>query len=279
MRQATGPLDAGTLDPGATVGKLPAVMRRRMIQDLLTQDGFISVAKIAAQLGISAMSVRRDLDVLAKNGELVRSYGAAVPVEQESAIARLSANELQYETRRRRNGPAKEAIARRACELIDAGETLALDVGSTVLTFERELVKKPGLHVFTNHLRVASTLTLTGNEVLMPGGMVRPHEMSLCGAQAVEQVRNHWFNTAVLGVSALCEEGGFDYSYEDSQVKCAYIERSDRIVVLCDASKFEQKSAVRVFDLSQIDILITEAPPPERLAQALSQQGVRVVLA
>ena len=279
MKQATGPLDAGTLDPGATVGRLPAVMRRRMIQDLLKQDGFISVAKIAAQLGISAMSVRRDLDVLAKNGELVRSYGAAVPVEQESPMARLTANELQYETRRRRNGPAKEAIARRACELIAPGDTLALDVGSTVLTFARELVKKSGLHVFTNHLRVASTLTLNGNEVLMPGGVVRPHEMSLCGAQAVEQVRKHWFNTAFLGVSALCEEGGFDYSYEDSQVKCAYIERSDRIVVLCDASKFEQKSAVRVFGLSQIDILITEAPPPERLAQALSQQGVQVVLA
>ncbi|MDE2396190.1 MAG: DeoR/GlpR transcriptional regulator [Burkholderiales bacterium] len=271
--------DSGN-DAAAVAPRLPAAVRRQRIQQMLKSEGFISVAKIANLLGVSTMSVRRDLDELAKAGELVRSYGTAMPSQPASAAALpLDESELQYETRRRRNGAAKEAIARTAARLIEPGHMIALDVGSTVHSLAREISGHVGLRVFTNHLRVASMLAATGCEVVVPGGTVRAKEMSICGAAAVDQVRSHWFNQAFIGVSGLNEEGGFDYSWDDSEVKRAYIERCDRCIVLCDSSKFERKSVARVCRLGQIGLLVTDAAPPPALAAALEREGVEVMVA
>ena len=94
--------------------------------------------------------------------------------------------EQQYETRRRRQIGAKQAIARAAAALVSTEDNIALDVGSTVLTLARELAKHAGIPVFTNHLRVASLLAGSRCLVLMPGGIVRAQELSVCGQQAAD---------------------------------------------------------------------------------------------
>ena len=218
---------------------VPAAARQQRIKALLTQEGFVGVTDIAERLGVSAMSVRRDLEALEQAGELVRSHGAAMPT-----LSGADPHELRYESRRRSAAAAKEAIAATALSLVPDGGSLALDVGSTVLALARALAKSGRARVFTNHLRVASALAGDRHVVYMPGGLVRAHEMSLCGAQAVAQVREHWFDVCFLGASGLCAEGAFDYSHEDSEVKRAYIERSDRVVLLCDASKFDRRSTI-----------------------------------
>lgn len=262
--------------------KLPAAVRRMRILDMLRTDGFVSVVKSAQQLGVSQMSVRRDLDLLSKEGSLVRSYGAAYPVDtpwpSDPAQKALDTQELQYQTRRRRQHSAKQAIARSAAALIRPEDSIALDVGSTVLALGREVAKMSGVRVFTNHLRLASMLAGTQCEVLMPGGSVRAQELSLCGQTAMDQIRKHWFSKFFIGLSGLTEEGGFDGSPDDAEVKRAFIERAEQVILLCDSSKFLRKSLAKVCELGRIHMLITNAPPPPVLAHALEDAGVTVRL-
>lgn len=274
--------------PVVTVGlaeaaeRLPPAVRRQRILELMWREGFVSVAQIAERFGVSQMSARRDLDALSEQGRLVRSHGAAVPASPPAAArgaAEDEARELQYDTRRRRQNAAKQAIARSAAALLGPDDNLALDVGSTVLALGRELVKGPGLRVFTNHLRLAALLAGTRCEVLMPGGIVRAQELSLCGQTALAQTAQHWFSKAFIGVAGLTEEGGFDSSPEDTQIKRGYIERADQVILLCDASKFGQHSLALACTLDEIDMIITDAAPPPSLFAALKAAKVVVRVA
>jgi DeoR family glycerol-3-phosphate regulon repressor len=113
----------------------------------------------------------------------------------------------------------------------------------------------------------------------MPGGIVRAQELSVCGQQAVEDASRRWFNKVFLGVAGLTQEGGFDSSPEDTQVKRAYIEHADQVILLCDASKFGKRSLVKACALQEIDVLITDASPPAALASALAEASVEVMVA
>ena len=267
----------------ATPVRLPAALRRRRILELLDAEGFVNVVRVAEALGVSRMSVRRDLDVLSREGRLVRSHGVALPAGSQgpntAGLAEFETRELQYETRRRRQSEAKQAIARCAARLVEADDNVALDVGSTVLALGRELAKRSGLRIFTNHLRLATLLAGSQCELLMPGGSVRPQELSVCGQVAVDQVRQHWFSKVFIGVAGLTKDGGFDASPEDTRIKRAYIERADQVILLCDASKFGQRSLAQACVLDQIDVLVTDAAPPAPLARALAAAKVRVLIA
>jgi DeoR family glycerol-3-phosphate regulon repressor len=260
--------------------RLPMALRRQRILEMIDAEGYVSVARIAQSFGVSQMSARRDLDALSRQGRLVRSHGAAMPVSpQRQAVPEFETRELQYDTRRRRHNAAKQGIARTAAALLDPRDNIALDVGSTVLALARELARGPGHRVFTNHLRAASVLAGSRCEVLMPGGIVRPQELSVCGQSAVEQVGRPWFSKVFIGVAGLTEFGGFDSSPEDTLVKRAYIEQADQVVLLCDQSKFGQRSLAQACTLDEIDIVITDAAPPPPLAAALRAAGVRTLLA
>jgi len=271
-------------DPAAQTA-LPAAVRQQRIVELVRRDGYVRVATLAAHFGISQMSARRDLEALSQQGLIQRSQGAAVAAPapaQDSVMPGLGEadmREQQYETRRRRQNVAKQAIARSASGLLGPEDNIALDVGSTVLTLARELVKHTGIHVFTNHLRVASLLGSSRCVVLMPGGIVRPQELSVCGQQAVADASGRWFSKVFIGVAGLTQEGGFDSSPEDTQVKRAYIEHADQVILLCDASKFGKRSLVQACSLREIDILITNEAPSPALAHALASASVKVMVA
>jgi DeoR/GlpR family transcriptional regulator of sugar metabolism len=260
--------------------RLPMPVRRQRILEMIHAEGYVSVARIAQAFGISQMSARRDLDALSSQGRVVRSHGAAMPATATAPpVPEFEARELQYDTRRRRHNAAKQAIARTAAALLDPQDNIALDVGSTVLALARELARGPGLRVFTNHLRAASVLAGSRCEVLMPGGIVRAQELSVCGQAAIEQVGRHWFSKAFIGVAGLTDQGGFDSSPEDTRVKRAYIEHADQVVLLCDQSKFGHRSLAQACSLDEIDIVITDAAPGPELARALRAAGVRTVVA
>ena len=271
--------------PHVADAALPAAVRQQRIVEWVQRDGYVRVASLAAHFGISQMSARRDLEALSQQGLIQRSQGAAVAVQTAGlagappAMGEAEMREQQYETRRRRQILAKQAMARCAAGLLSPEDNIALDVGSTVLTLARELVKQAGIHVFTNHLRVASLLAGSRCVVLMPGGIVRAQELSVCGQQAVEDASRRWFSKVFLGVAGLTQEGGFDSSPEDTQVKRAYIEHADQVILLCDASKFGKRSLVKACALQEIDVLITDAPPPAALASALAEASVEVMVA
>lgn len=258
--------------------RLPAELRHAHLVDAARRRGFFLVADISAELGVSEMTIRRDLVELEREGILLRTRGGAVAAG--SAVpAVLDREEPAFEVRLRKNQEAKQRIAAAAADLIEGRRTVALDVGTTTHLLARRLAERAGLKFFTASLRTAALLGEAGCEVHVPGGQVRGEELSACGPTALEQFERYWFDIAFIGVSGICADGMFDYSLEDSALKRVYLRRSAQKVLLCDGSKFHRRSLVQIADFSGIDLMISEVEPPPDIAAALASAGVQVRIA
>ncbi len=263
--------------PVAAVALVPTGRRTRIVE-LVAGAGFMTVGDIAAAMGVSSITIRRDLAALEVETALKRTHGGAV-LSRVADDGAFDPFEPAFEARRRRNMAAKEAIALEAARRIAPGETLALDVGTTALAFARALNGRSDLKVVTSNLRAAGLLADSGVEVYVPGGRVREREHAVGGARAVGEIASLWFDTAIIGASGIGEDGLFDYSPEDTEVKRAFMGRAARVVVIADATKFGRRALVRFADLTAVDLLVTDQRPGEALAGALALHGTEIVLA
>ncbi len=275
--------DAETLTVEKT--KVLARTRRSFILDALAETGAVSVTEIAAQLGVSEMTVRRDLTELEKEGRLARTHGGAVSTDLTTIVEPgLSAttsrlNEPTFQARLAKNALPKRLIAEAAARVASGLRTIALDVGTTTFLLARLLAGQQHVKFFTNSVRNATQLGEGLAEVYLPGGRMRNDESSISNATAISQFEALWFDIAFVGVSGLTSDGIYDYSFDDTEMKRVYLRRSTKKVVLCDASKFDCMSLVHIAPLSQFDMLITNASPPPELAKALEAARVEVMVA
>ncbi|MDQ0467033.1 DeoR/GlpR family DNA-binding transcription regulator [Labrys wisconsinensis] len=255
--------------------RMPAQVRHAHLVDAARRRGFFLVVDIAAELGVSEMTIRRDLIELERDGVLVRTRGGAV-LTGASVRPAIDREEPAFEARLRKNQEAKRRIAEVAAELVEARQTVALDVGTTTHLLAQRLSERGGLKFFTSSLRTASLLGEAGREVYVPGGQVRGEELSVCGPAALEQFERYWFDIAFIGVSGISTEGMFDYSLEDSELKRIYLRRSAHKVLLCDGAKFHRMSLVKIADFAGLDLMISDVAPPPDIAAALREAGVAV---
>lgn len=255
--------------------RLLAPVRRASILESVRQSGSVQVAEIASRLAVSEMTIRRDLFGLERDGHVKRLHGGAVAVQSIP----IDRDEPSFDTRLSRDRVAKERVAAAALPLIDGAKTVALDVGATTFLLAQHLRSRFGLDLFTNSLRIAGMLSDSALQVYVPGGRVRGTEMAIGGPAAAEAFGKLWFDVAFVGVSGITADGLFDYSMEDTEVKRVYLARANRKVVLCDASKFQRMSLVRVAGFELVDVLVTDAEPPADIAAALQAAGVQVVRA
>jgi len=265
--------------PGSGAGRIPASARQMQIMDAIERHGFASVARVASDLNVSDMTVRRDLVILEEKGLLTRTHGGALAIGAGAAREVFDAEEPVFEQRRRLHADDKEFIAAAAARLIGPRETIGLDVGSTVLALAEHVAARADLRILTNNLRAAIRLSTGRSPVYTLGGQVRDPELSVIGAGAAAQLKDYFLDRVFIGVSGLIESGFYDYSIEDTEVKRVFIERAEHVVVLCDASKFDHRSLARVCGLEAVDVLVTNAAPPPHLAEALAAADVEVVVA
>jgi DeoR family glycerol-3-phosphate regulon repressor len=258
--------------------RVPAAVRHAFILGALGEVGAVTVADVAQRLGVSDMTVRRDLGDLEREGRLSRTHGGAVRAGAPEPAPRLPA-EPTFESRLNKNALAKRAIAAAAAVAAQGANAIALDVGATTYWLAGLLAERRQAKIFTNSLRIAARLGEGRAEVYLPGGRLRGDEMTISGPSAIEQFEALWFDVAFLGASGLTAEGAYDYSFDDAEMKRVYLSRATRKIALCDSSKFNAMSLVRFAPLSHFDALITDAAPPPDLAAALAAAGVAVEVA
>jgi DeoR/GlpR family transcriptional regulator of sugar metabolism len=259
-------------------GHVPASARRAQLANIIEREGFVSVVDSAAQFGVSAMTIRRDLLALELRGLLQRTHGGAIAAKPQRREI-FDAEEPLFERRKRKNAAAKSRIAAAAARQIGAGETIALDVGTSVLALAEALVERPGLRIFTNSLPAALILAGGRSPVYLLGGLLRAPEMSVVGPVATAQLSDYYFDRLFLGVSGITETGFFDYSLEDSEVKRAFIGRARQVIALCDSSKFGHRALALICGIERCHTLVTDAPPPPHLSEALRASSVEILLA
>jgi DeoR/GlpR family transcriptional regulator of sugar metabolism len=254
------------------------VARQNLLVESLARRGFMSVADIAEETGVSEITIRRDLSELERSGTVRRTHGGAL-IARNGTPNVYDIREPTFEARRRRNGDAKIRIARSAAQFVRPGDTIALDTGSTTLELTRFLGDIPDLRIITNNTRAASLLAETNHPVYLPGGRLRGRELSIFGSSAAAFVSSYHYDIVFLGLSGITDAGLFDYSPEDSEIKRAFIERSDQVVALCDASKFNRQAMVRIAALSEVHHLVVDTAPPNALRAMIEQAGTRITVA
>jgi DeoR/GlpR family transcriptional regulator of sugar metabolism len=256
--------------------RLPSHARHAKILEMLRASGAVSVTQAAADLGVSDMTLRRDLIELEGEGVLTRVHGGAVA----AATLRTPAGpeEPSFDSRMLQEHEAKLRIANEAASLVAGCRALAIDVGTTTFMMAQAMRPSANMKVFTSSVRVAVALASARCEVYLAGGRVRGGELAVGGPAALTQFGSLWFDAAVIGASGLTVDGLFDYSIEDTELKRIYIERSALKIAVCDSSKAQRQSLVKICGLDEISTLVTDAPPPEPLARALADANVKVVI-
>jgi len=207
----------------------------------------------------------------------VRTHGGAVAPGK--AMLNIDVDEPAFDARAKEGADSKRAIATEAAKLPKPVQTLVIDAGTTTLELTRALAVDADFKIFTNNLRAAIMLTESRNQVYTLGGQIRPGEYSVCGSIGVAQLRQFWLDIAFIGVSGIAEDGFYDYSLEETEMKRAFIERASEFVVLCDSRKFERLSLVKVCELKAATVLVTDAAPPAAIAEHLTAAGTHIIVA
>ena len=233
----------------------------------LEADGRASVGELATDLGVTPATIRRDLQYLADEGRLLRTYGGAT-VADRRLVREVRAVDV------------KRAIAAIAATLVVDGSTIAIGSGTTTLEFARRLVDRR-LTVITNALDVANVLAdRAGIELIILGGVVRPRMHSMLGHLAEMAATELRADTLFMGIGAISlTHGLMNDSVPEIQTDRALRRMARSVVVLADASKFEQVAPAFVFDLGEVDTIVTDASVERDLVNAVERRGVRMIVA
>ena len=248
--------------------------RRETTLELLQQKGELSVAELSRRTGASAMTVRRDLEVLEQEGALRRVHGGATSVASRGYLP-------PYSVREKRDLAAKRQIGEAAATMIGERETVILDVGTTTLETARALRGRRNLTVLTSSLHIANVLAKErGIRLMLTGGTVTPGDLSLIGDLAEEAFSRLRFDTLVMGVAGVdAEVGCTEFSTEDARVKRAALATVRRCIVVADSSKLDTVTFARICPLDSVSVVVTDSrAEPEQVA-ALESTHVQVVVA
>ncbi len=213
--------------------------------------------ELARDLGVSDMTIRRDLEVLAKRGLVRKVHGGASAVRQRAAT-----HEPGFKAKTARSEMEKEAITRRAAALVTPGSAIALSAGTTTWRLARQVVTVPDLTVVTNSISIAEVLyptaTATRRTVILTGGLRTPSD-ALVGPVAVNAIGSLNIDQLFLGVHGMSAERGFTTpNFLEAEVDQALIAATRSVVVLADHTKWDTIGLSTICPLSDADVLISD---------------------
>lgn len=248
--------------------------RRNYIRRQLAGTGAIQAAETAGMLGVSAMTLWRDLGELERAGALRRVRGGAV------AVAGGPGPEPHFATKIVRAAKAKRRIALHAVShWVPAGATLALEGGTTVAAMMPLLPEDRKLTLLTNSLEIARQAP-AGATVLCTGGLYREVAMTFVGPTALHMLGQHRSDVAFVSATGFDPTVGLmDPNPLEIEVKRALCRSATRIILLLDASKWRESSLAPALTLAEIDVVVTDAPPPPDIRRQLRQHNVAIEIA
>lgn len=249
------------------------IERRNQIIDMVTQQRAVKNAELMERFGISIETVRRDLEYLEQQGVLRRVYGGAV-------VNTSLNSEPEYANRSKARFKEKTAIAAEAVKLIEPGDAVYLGVGTTVQAMVPYINSAGKITVFTNALRTAVELSeLHDCTVVLPGGSLRPKELSLSGFPAEDNFKSFNVDKAFIGIGGITEAGITDFHIDEATIHRQMICNARQSIVLTDSGKFGLRGVVNLCALGEIDIVVTDSGAPKWAVKALEQSGVKVIIA
>lgn len=246
--------------------------RQNTILTLAREHGRVDVDELSTAFKVSPQTIRKDLNELCDRQLLQRVHGGAIV---GSGIENVS-----YEARRLLAPGSKKAIGKKAAELIPDNSSLLINIGTTTEQVAHALAGHRGLLVITNNINAVEIMkNFLGVELIIAGGQVRRSDGGIVGDAAVDFINQFKADYAVIGVSAIDEDGSLlDYDFREVRVAQAIIRNARHIILVTDAMKLERSAPIRIGHISQIDTIVIDAPLPKQLQAICNENEVNVVV-
>ncbi len=240
--------------------------RQQIILQMVVDRGRMSVADLAKMTGVSAVTIRQDLNLLESGNYLRRAHGYALPLESDDV-----------ETRMMNNFPLKRQLAEHAAALVSAGETVFIENGSSNALLARELGSKPQVTIITVSSYIAHLLKDSECEVILLGGIYQKKSESMVGPLTRQYVSQVHFSKAFIGIDGWLPETGFTgRDMMRSDVVNAVLEKGCEAIVLTDSSKFGVMHPYTLGPQQQFSRIITDDGLAPSSRTLLEQTGIKV---
>ncbi|MGI8827673.1 MAG: DeoR/GlpR family DNA-binding transcription regulator [Chloroflexota bacterium] len=246
--------------------------RRQQIMEAIERGGTVSAQTLADRFGVSTMTIRRDLQFLETDGLARRVHGGAITL-------RGRGYEPAFFHRQGQESEEKGRIGKRAAELVSEGDTLVLDVGTTVLELAHCLHRQANLTVLVTGLHAANELAGRPNiHLIVAAGVVRYPELSLSGSLTERILNEFYFDKAFIGASGMSMQGITGFNLEDALVKSVLVQRARQRILLVDHTKFNTVAFKLVAPLSSINTIVTGFEADAGAVEQMREHGVDVIL-
>ncbi|HBL77364.1 MAG: DeoR family transcriptional regulator [Bacteroidetes bacterium GWF2_42_66] len=251
------------------------VSRRAKILEELELKGQVLVRELSKMFNISEVTIRNDLTHLEKQNMLIRARGGAIKIKYHMMGSDSSFSEKQKEFQKE-----KQLITKEAIKLIEDGDTIVLDSGTTTTEIAKNLEQFKNLTIITNALNIAIILSeYEGFNIFMPGGSLRKKSLSLVGVLADENFEKFYCDKLFLGAD------GFDTTHglstpnsEEAHLNQIMIKIAKKVIVVADSRKFERRRFAFIGPISDIDVVITDSGIKEDDKKRLEKSGVEVIV-
>jgi len=247
------------------------IERKDQILDLITRKGRITVDELIDAFKVSGATIRRDLEFLEHQGSITRAHGGAMSKSRVSL-------EPDFFEEKEKFLEEKKRIGEEATKLIEEEEVIFLEASTTVLQLARNLKNRRNLTVVTNSLDIACELEESkGINLILTGGNLKRKTHALIGPLAETTLSQMRLDKAFIGISALDISYGITTAtMEEAKTRKDVIRASNKLIVLCDHSKFGKQNFAYVGPLELIDVLITDKGIPDEMRKEMERKGVEV---
>lgn len=250
-------------------GKHASVLtRHKQIVDMVREQGFTGINIMADQFHVTPQTIRRDINILARQGLVQRHHGGAGPI--------YSTENVDYTDRKVLCLREKQIIAQLVAQHIPSRSSLFINMGTTNEEVAKALAQHDRLRVITNNLNVAKTLSgNNGMEVIVTGGLVRHKDGGIVGEAAIDFIRQFKVDYGIIGISGVDMDGTLlDFDYREVTAARSIMDNSRKVFLVTDHTKFGRNAMVRLGNISEVDAMFTNQQPPAELVEVMKHNEV-----
>lgn len=246
--------------------------RRQHVLEKIQREGRAVVSELSESLGLSRITIRKDLDYLEAKGLVQRTHGGALALKSTMLL------DPSLKEKEKKQYKEKQRIAAAAAGLVEEGLCILLDSGTTTTAIARELRRFSHLTIITNAVNIAAELAGTDFEVILTGGTLRKNSSSLVGPLAEDVLGEMHADILFLGVDGFDVKAGLTTpNVLESRVNRAMVNAAKRVVAVCDSTKFSRRSLALIVSPKAVHTVITDTGLAEKDAEELTSAGIEVI--
>jgi len=248
------------------------ISRRVKILEVLNSEGQVTVSELSKKFNVSEVTIRNDLSHLAGKELLIKTRGGGLKTQRVGIDQHLN-------DKAKINSKEKQAIGKKAAELINDNDTIIIDSGTTTIEIAKNLSRIKNLTVITNALNIASQLIRDEIKVIVLGGILRTASLSLTGPIGENSIKNFYCDKCFLGVDGIDSQSGiYTPNLEEAHLNRMMINASKEVIIVTDSNKFKRKSFAHIAPITKVNMIVTDSKIPEDELKNLQNMGIKVIL-